>query len=223
MRKDKVLIVEDEIKVSQILNMYFKKENYDTEVAYNGEEAINQFNAFQPDLIILDIMMPIKDGWTVAKEIREKSDVPIIIMTALSSENDVLKGYSLKVDDYVIKPINPRILIAKVANLIEKNKIKKGANAIIDLPPLHIDLNQRRLYINENEIKLSKTEFDLMVFFAQNNKKVCPRTLLLEKIWGESVYIDDRIIDTYVKNLRKLIKPYDFIQTVFGVGYRFEI
>ena len=223
MRKDKVLIVEDETKVSKILSLYFEKESFETKVANNGQEGVDLFKSFNPDLIILDIMMPIKNGWEAAAEIREISNVPIIIMTALSSEDDVLKGYSLKVDDYVIKPINPKILIAKVKNIIEKNKDKKVDSSIIELDPIRIDLEQRKIFLDGNELKLSKTEFDIMVFFAKNKNKACPRTLLLEQIWGESIYIDDRIIDTYVKNLRKVLKPYDFIKTVFGIGYRFEI
>jgi DNA-binding response OmpR family regulator len=223
MSKDKVLIVEDEQKVSKILSLYFQKENFETMIANNGQEGVDLFKSFNPDLIILDIMMPIKNGWEAAKEIREISDVPIVIMTALSSEDDVLKGYSLKVDDYVIKPVNPKILIAKVKNIIEKNKGKSQDENIINLNPLQIDLTQRKIFLDGNELKLSKTEFDILVFFAHNNHKACSRSLLLEQIWGESVYIDDRIIDKYVKNLRKLLKPYDFIKTVFGVGYRFEI
>ena len=166
MSKDKVLIVEDEQKVSKILSLYFQKENFETMVANNGQEGVDLFKSFHPDLILLDIMMPIKNGWEAAREIREVSNVPIIIMTALSSEDDVLKGYSLKVDDYVIKPVNPKILIAKVKNIIEKNKGKVEDENIINLNPLQIDLTQRKIFLDGNELKLSKTEFDILVFFG---------------------------------------------------------
>lgn len=224
MKKNKILIVEDEQKVSKILSLYFEKENFETMIANNGQEGVDLFKSFNPDLIILDVMMPIKNGWEAAKEIREVSNVPIVIMTALSSEDDVLKGYSLKVDDYVIKPVNPKILIAKVKNIIEKHTKKEtSSESLIKLDPILIDLEQRKIFLDGEELKLSKTEFDILVFFTKNNHKACPRSMLLEEIWGESVYIDDRIIDTYVKNLRKVLKPYDFIKTVFGVGYRFEV
>ena len=223
MKKYRVLIVEDEVKISKIINMYLEKEGIETFSAYNGVEALKLFKETSPHLICLDIMMPLKDGWEVAKEVRAVSNVPIIMLTALQSEDDILKGYTFKIDDYVVKPVSPKVLIAKIKNILEKQKDDISVITEVKVGELLIKIDEHKIFLAGEELKLSKTEYDLLLFFARNVNKICPRNLLLDEIWGESVYIDDRIIDTYVKNLRKLLKNFDYIKTVFGVGYRFEV
>jgi len=172
-------------------------------------------------------MMPNVNGWDVAKTIRESSNVPIIMMSALSEEEDILKGYSLKVDDYITKPFNPKILIAKVRNLLERlndptQHIK--TSGILEVTSIKMDLDTHRAYIFDEEVGLSKTEFDLLKYFLEHQGKICSRNLLLDEVWGIDVYVEDRIVDTYIKKLRKYLGPNaHFIKTVFGVGYRFEV
>lgn len=220
--KEKILIVEDEPTISRIVSSYFQREGYETFTAADGQQGVDLAKLVEPDAICLDIMMPVKDGWQAAKEIREFSKAPIIIMTALSSEEDMIKGYNLMVDDYIVKPFSPKVLIAKVKNMILRLNKTEEPKTIIEAGALKIDLQSYKVFLDAKELPLSKTEFELITFFAQNEGKICSRDLLLDRIWKETKYIDGRIIDTYVKNLRKYLKDYKYIKTVFGIGYRFE-
>ncbi len=220
--KEKILIVEDEPTISRIVSSYFQREGYETYIAQDGQQGVELTKLVNPDVICLDIMMPVKDGWQAAKEIREFSKVPIIVMTALSSEEDMLKGYNLMVDDYIVKPFSPKVLIAKVKNMLQRYQVSSDPKTVIETGALKIDLECYKAFLDGKELQLSKTEFELLSYFAQNEGKICSRDLLLDKIWKETKYIDGRIIDTYVKNLRKYLKDYKYIKTVFGIGYRFE-
>ena len=170
--------------------------------------------------------MPNVNGWDVAKTIRETSNVPIIMMSALSEEEDILKGYSLKVDDYITKPFNPKILVAKVRNLLERLQDQDYSNQTsgdIEVNGIKLSLDTHKAFIDDEEVMLTKTEFDLLKYFIQHQGKICSRNLLLDEVWGIDVYVEDRIVDTYVKKLRKYLGPKAFyIKTIFGVGYRFE-
>ena len=164
-----------------------------------------------------------EERFEVTKIIRSSSDVPIIIMTALQNEEDILKGYSLHIDDYITKPFNPKVLLAKVNNLmlrIDKESTLKMEYKIGDLS---FDFINNEVKINTKKLELTKTEFNMLAFLAKNNNKVCSRQLLLDEVWGVEVYVDDRIVDAYIKKIRKQILPKKYIKTVFGVGYRFSI
>lgn len=222
-----ILIVEDEPTINRIVSNYFIKEKFKVLSASDGFIGLQLFNKNKVDLVCLDIMMPNINGWDVAKAIREISNVPIIMMSALSEEEDILKGYSLKIDDYITKPFNPKILVAKVTNLLERinntsiNDIETG---ILEIKNIKMNLDTHRCYLNNEEIELSKTEFDLLEYFLKHPGKICSRNLLLDEVWGMDVYVEDRIVDTYVKKLRKYLgENANYIKTVFGVGYRFEI
>jgi len=221
-----ILIVEDEPTINRMLVNYFKKEGYTVYFALNGVDGVSLFKQHDFNLVCLDIMMPQMNGWDVAKIIRESSDIPIIMMSALSEEEDILKGYSLKVDDYITKPFNPKVLVAKVNNMLSRiDQPSKPVNTKNILKTNHITMNTdtHRVFIDEQEITLSKKEFELLRYFIENEGKVCSRDHLLDEIWGFDVYVEDRIVDTYVKKIRKHLTPYsDFIKTIFGVGYRFE-
>lgn len=222
MNNKKILIIEDEPTISRIVSSYFSREGYITETAANGQDGIDMVKSFKPDLIILDIMLPVKDGWQVANEIRGFSKTPIIIMSALSSENDILKGYSLLVDDYIVKPFNPKVLLAKVNNMFKRYDSSNDQKSILKAGALTIDLEAYKVFLDEEEIKLSKTEFDLLTYFIRNEGKICERKNILNELWKDNKYIDDRIVDTYVKNVRKYLKNYNYIKTIFRIGYRFE-
>lgn len=220
-----ILIVEDEPTINRIVTNYFMKDGFVVHSAKNGLEGLDIFRREQIDLICLDIMIPHFDGWTVAKKIRAISDVPIIMMSALSEEEDILKGYSLQVDDYITKPFNPKILVAKAKNLLNRSDktTSVGDVKIMKAGVITVDIEQYKAYYNEEVLNLSRTEFELLKYFITHQGKICSRNLLLDEVWGIDVYVEARIVDTYVKKLRKHLKEKEhYIQTVFGVGYRFE-
>lgn len=221
-----ILIIEDEPTINRIVSNYFMKEKFKVLSALDGFKGLQLFSKNKVDLVCLDIMMPNVNGWDVAKTIRETSNVPIIMMSALSEEEDILKGYSLKVDDYITKPFNPKILVAKVKNLLERlqdHDYSTQTSGDIEVEGIKLSLDTHKAYIDEKEVVLTKTEFDLLKYFLQHQGKICSRNLLLDEVWGIDVYVEDRIVDTYVKKLRKYLGPKaGYIKTIFGVGYRFE-
>lgn len=227
MKNTTILIIEDEPTINRIVSNYFIKEKYVVLSALDGFKGLQLFSQNKVDLVCLDIMMPNVNGWDVAKTIRETSNVPIIMMSALSEEEDILKGYSLKVDDYITKPFNPKVLVAKVGNLLERLQsidYSEQTSGILEVPGIKIDLDTHKVYFDEKEIDLSKTEFDLLEYFMRHESKICSRNLLLDEVWGIDNYVEDRIVDTYVKKLRKYLGDKShYIKTVFGVGYRFEV
>ncbi len=226
MNKTTILIIEDEPTINRIVSNYFLKEKYNVLSALDGFKGLQLFSKNKVDIVCLDIMMPNINGWDVAVTIRETSNVPIIMMSALSEEEDILKGYSLKVDDYITKPFNPKILVAKVRNLLDRINNPKFSNqtsGLLAVNDIKMDLDTHRVYIDTIEVELSKTEFDLLKYFLEHQGKICSRNLLLDEVWGVDVYVEDRIVDTYVKKLRKYLgNKSHYIKTVFGVGYRFE-
>ena len=223
MESKTILLAEDEPSIARVVKTYFEHDGYNVYHAANGEEALNLFKEVKFDLLVLDIMMPKVDGFEVIKVIRASSDVPIIVMTALQSEEDMLKGYSLHIDDYVTKPFNPKILVAKVNNLLMRIKQQNSIMMEYKIGELSFDFINNEVKMNEKVLDLTKTEFKMLAFLAKNNNKVCSRDLLLDEVWGVDVYVDDRIIDAYIKKLRKIIAPKKYIKTVFGTGYRFTI
>lgn len=226
MENTTILIIEDEPTINRIVSNYFMKEKFKVLSALDGFKGLQLFSKNKVDLVCLDIMMPNVNGWDVAKTIRETSNVPIIMMSALSEEEDILKGYSLKVDDYITKPFNPKILVAKVRNLLERlqdQDYSTQTSGDVEIDGIKLSLDTHKAYIENKEVVLTKTEFDLLKYFLQHQGKICSRNLLLDEVWGIDVYVEDRIVDTYVKKLRKYLGPKaGYIKTIFGVGYRFE-
>ncbi|XMB86498.1 response regulator transcription factor [Mycoplasmatota bacterium WC44] len=225
MDNKRILIVEDEPTIQRVVSKYFKAEGFNVITADDGFIALEKFNNNDIDLICLDIMMPNIDGWTVTETIRETSNVPIIIMTALSSEEDVLKGYSYKIDDYITKPFNPKILVAKAKSLLHRvstQPVHTSSN-IFHAGPIELNAENLLLKIDGKTKDVSRTEFDLLKFLIENKGEVCTREKILEEVWGPSG-VETRIVDTYIKKLRKLFGEHSkIIKTVFGLGYRFDI
>ncbi len=223
--KPKILIIEDESKYAYILEKYFTSEGFDVVLAFDGMMGYKRFIDFDPDIVCLDIMLPVLDGYEVAKKIRAKKNTPIIMMSALSEEQDVLKGYTLQIDDYVTKPFRIPILIAKVKNLLERRKSvvdDKTKENEIEVGNVKIIRDIYQCYLNDKPIKLSKTEFQLLEYLMMNAGRTCTREALLSVLWNEKD-IEERIIDTYIKKIRKLLGDDNSkITTVFGIGYRFE-
>ncbi len=222
-----ILVVEDEPTIQNVVKKYFESEGFHVITANDGFSALEQFNANHIDLICLDIMMPNIDGWTVTETVRETSEVPIIIMTALSSEENVLKGYEYRIDDYITKPFNPKILVAKAKSLLNRMNtpptVEKNPTTTLSLGPLELNPITMIFKVDGKIVELSKTEFDIVHFFMDHKDQVCSRDLILSSVWGESG-VETRIVDTYIKKIRKLLGPHaKMISTVFGSGYRFEV
>ena len=221
-----ILIIEDELSLQNIIAAYFRKNEFNVLTASNGLEGLELFRSKKIDIVCSDIMMPNIDGWQVVRSIRQSSNIPIILMTALDSELDQLKGFDLMVDDYVTKPFSPSVLVAKVISILRRTDDSTIISSSInfELDSLIINFDSRTIKVDGNSIKLSKTEFDLLAFFVKNQNIALDRVTILDEVWGLDVYVEERVVDTYIKVLRKKLGlAGKYIRTVFGIGYKFSI
>ncbi len=218
----KLLIVDDEFNIRHVVKEYAMANNHDIDEAENGAEALRKVAQTDYDVIILDIMMPKMDGFTACREIKKVKDVPIIILSARQEEYDKLKGFELGVDDYVIKPFSPKELMARINVVIGRHK--NANNTILAFGGLSVDEAARNVYIDEVRINLTPKEFDLLLYMIKNKNIALSREVLLENVWNYTFFGDDRTVDTHVKMLRHSLKHYrDYIKTVRGMGYKFEV
>lgn len=220
-----ILIIEDEQRMRSLLSDYLKKEGYISIEASNGLEGVKTFASNSVDLVILDIMMPYMDGWEVCKNIRKTSNVPIILLTAKSEDDDKLLGYELGADDYVTKPFSPKVLVAKVKALLKRIEMQnQTSNEIINIEGLLIDEPSHEVKIYDNSIELTPKEYDLLLYLVKNKGIALTRDQILDNVWGIDYYGDTRTVDTNIKRLReKLGEKSDFITTIRGSGYKFEV
>jgi DNA-binding response OmpR family regulator len=218
----KILIADDEVRMRKLLSDFLKKEGFQVLESENGKEALDTFNSDQSiDLIILDVMMPELDGWSVCRQIRKSSRVPIIRLTARSEESDELFGLELGADDYITKPFSPMILVARVQALLRRAGNAEYSTKLFD--GLEINEIGRDVYIDGDKLDLSPKEFELLVFLADNKGIALSREQILNSVWDYDYFGDARTVDTHIKKLRlKLGDKGDFIQTVRGLGYKFE-
>ena len=220
----KILVVDDESRMRKLVKDFLVKKQYKVLEAGDGEEAIEVFFGNKDiSLIILDVMMPKMDGWEVCKEIRKFSKVPIIMLTAKSEENDELKGFELGVDEYISKPFSPKILVARVDAILRRaNKI--GADMTIEAGDIKIDKAAHIVKVKDKEIELSFKEFELLTYFIENKGIALSRENILNNVWNYDYFGDARTIDTHVKKLRsKMGAKGEYIKTVWGMGYKFEV
>ncbi len=219
----RVLIVDDEKRIREMIREYISAaEEYQVEEAADGFEALDIFKLKGYDLIILDVMMPKMDGWSVCREIRKKSSVPIIMLTARGEEYDKLFGFELGVDDYIVKPFSPKELLARIKAIIRRST-KAGEQDYVKIDELEIDFNSRNVYVNGTLKMLTPKEYELLSFFVRNQNHVFNREQLLDSVWGYDFIGDDRTVDTHVKMLRENLEEYrNYIVTVWGVGYKFQ-
>lgn len=228
-KQQTVLIADDEPQIREILSIYFKKEGFKVIEAADGAEALVQVQAGKPDIILLDIMMPVLDGLEVCKQVRKISDIPIIMLTAKDSDDDRILGLEIGADDYISKPFNTREVVARVKAVLRRtNASMSGQNKqVLEYPNLMINLNEYRVVAFGREITFTAKEMELLWCLASNPGIVFSRNQLLEKIWGYTYYGDTRTVDTHIKRVRhKLDIPPDStwdIMTVWGVGYKFEV
>lgn len=213
-----ILVVDDEKLIRNVIKEYCVNSGYNVIEASDGIEAIEQVKRKNVDLIILDIMMPKKDGYAALKEIKDIKNIPVLMLSARSDEYDKLLGFDLGIDDYVTKPFSPKELIARIKAILKRNN-----EEIFNYEDLMINFQSRVVKIQNKEIKLTPKEYELLIYFIQNKNIALSREQLLSKVWGYDFYGDDRTVDTHIKMLRKNLGNYrDCIITVRGVGYRFE-
>ena len=224
----KLLIVDDEMHIRDLVQKYATFENYESETAENGLEAIEKVKHNEYDLVIMDIMMPELDGFSAVKEIRKISQVPVIMLSARSEEYDKLYGFDLGIDDYVTKPLSPKELMRRVNAVLARathknNQESATTNEVWQYKNLKIDYSAHIVTINNEKIDLTPKEYELLVYLIKNQNIAVRREQLLEKVWGYDYYGDDRTLDTHMKSLRKKIGEYaNCIITIRRVGYRFE-
>lgn len=227
MEKAKILIVDDEERIREMIREYTSLEGFYIDEASDGTEALNLFRQSQYSLVILDVMMPKMDGWTVCREIRKTSQVPVIMLTARGEEYDKLFGFELGVDDYIVKPFSPKELLARMKAIIRRSTSTGDNNdrgERISFDGLVIEFNSRNVYVDGNSVSLTPKEYELLNFFVQNPNRVFSRDQLLNSVWGYDFVGDDRTVDTHVKMLRESLGDYrKFIVTVWGTGYKFEV
>lgn len=218
-----ILVVEDEEKLAQAVALYLRNAGFSVEIALDGQAALESFQRQPPDLIVLDLMLPKVDGWTVCHRIRRSSDVPIIMLTARVGEPSRVQGLELGADDYLEKPFSLRELVARIQAVLRRAG-KKG-QSVIRVGDLRIDLEKREIQLRRRKIELTASEFTLLAFLAQHPGRVFTRLQLLDAIRGSTFESLERTVDSHVKNLRKKIErdpqEPEYIQTVYGVGYRF--
>lgn len=226
MEKDRILVVDDEYRIRNMIKEYMESDRFIVDEAGDGREALEMFMKNPYSLIILDIMMPEMDGWSVCREIRRSSQVPIIMLTARGEEYDKLFGFELGVDDYVVKPFSPKELLARVKAVIKRSKstvINKDNPDEITVEGLSINFASREVKVDGDLVNLTPKEFELLSFFVKNPNRAFTREQLLNQVWGYGFYGDYRTVDTHVKMLRESLKGYRrFIKTVWGIGYKFQ-
>lgn len=218
--KGNILIVEDEKKLAEVMSLYLKNEDYEVLCVHDGdagEEAIEN-NTF--DLIILDVMMPKKDGWSLLRKIKNQGNTPVILTTARGEEEDRVFGFELGADDYMVKPISMKELILRVKLRINSKSLKEKN---LTLGSMSVSENERIVTENNTSINLTPKEFDLLLFLSKNPNQVFKREQLLDKVWGYDFAGDTRTVDTHIKNLREKINFCEkSLKTVWGVGYKLE-
>ncbi|MBO4615915.1 MAG: response regulator transcription factor [Lachnospiraceae bacterium] len=224
MDKLKVLVVDDEARMRKLVKDFLVKKDFEVLEAGDGRAALDSFYE-NPDLslIILDVMMPVLDGWQVLREIRSESKVPVIMLTAKSQEQDELLGFELGVDEYVTKPFSPKILTARVEALLRRTS-NVSADSIIEIGGIKLDKGAHIVLCDGKDVELSYKEFELLAYFMENKGLALSREKILNGVWNYDYFGDARTIDTHVKKLRsKLGTKGELIKTVWGMGYKFDV
>ncbi len=227
MANNKVLIVDDDAHIAELIKLYLEKEGFKTSVAQNGSKALQMFREAAPSIVILDIMMPEMDGWQVCREMRRISNIPIIMLTAKGETFDKVLGLELGADDYMVKPFEPKELIARVKAVLRRFESKDTQTMKeIVFPNLSINLSNYELKITGNIIEIPPKELELLYFLASNPNRVFTREQLLEEVWGFDYFGDSRTVDVHIKRLREKLEGVEGnwqLKTVWGVGYKFEV
>lgn len=228
MTDTKILVIDDDPNICELLKMYFENEGYDVKVASDGVEGLSYFKIFSPDLVLLDIMMPKKDGWQVCREIREISSKPIIMISGKSDVFDKVLGLELGADDYLVKPFDVKELSARVKAVLRRCQAHAHQNddEVIKFENIEISLQKYELKLRGKSVDIPPKELELLYFLASNYNRVFTRDQLLDKVWGFDYLGDSRTVDVHVKRLREKLEGVSdkwVLKTVWGVGYKFDL
>ena len=228
--KQKILIVDDDENISELISLYLTKEFYDTRIVHDGETALREFDTYQPNLILLDLMLPGMDGYQVCREIRQRSSVPIIMLSAKGEVFDKVLGLELGADDYIIKPFDSKELVARVKAVLRRfqpypAQQPKPSGKYVSYTELQINLTNYSVVYRGRNIDMPPKELELLYFLASSPNQVFTREQLLDHIWGYEYIGDTRTVDVHIKRIREKIKDYAnwSIATVWGIGYKFEV
>ncbi len=226
MQEKRILIVDDEATVRNTVRLYLEQEKYRVQTAVDGSSALQEVQSFQPDLIILDVMLPTIDGIEVLRQLRRESDVYVLLLTAKADEVDKVIGLTMGADDYLTKPFSPRELVARVQAILRRGRAADDHEPTLQFAQLSIDPVARQVKMQNQLLDLTPTEYELLLVLARHKGRVLSREQLIESIWGYDYFGDARVIDTHIRRLRRKIgeDPSDpqYIATVRGAGYRFD-
>ncbi|MHB8776769.1 MAG: response regulator transcription factor [Anaerolineales bacterium] len=229
MNEKRILVVEDEPSIAEVVSLYMKRSGYQVQIAVDGKQAMTIFERQTPDLVILDLMLPEVDGLSLTRWLRDRSDVPIIMVTARREEIDRIAGLEMGADDYVVKPFSPQELVSRVRAVLRRigrDQAEAGSDRSLSFEGLTIDPRSHVVTVKESEVELTAKEFDMLYLLARHPKQVFTRDQLLERVWGGAEYIDAGTVTVHVRRIREKIeaepsKPQRLL-TVWGVGYKFE-
>lgn len=224
----KILVVDDDKNICELLRLYLEKEGYSVILSNDGEEAVVKFNALKPDLVLLDIMLPGLDGWQVCREIRKKSNAPIIMLTAKGETFDKVLGLELGADDYVVKPFDTKEIVARIKAVLRRMGQSSAENEVKEVryDKLVVNMTRYELKVDGKVVDAPPKELELLFHLASNPNRVYTRDQLLDEVWGFEYYGDSRTIDVHVKRLREKLEGVSdkwSLKTVWGVGYKFEV
>ena len=223
--KSRILVIDDDYNISELIRLYLEKEGFEVLNVYDGSKALSEFSDFAPSLVILDIMLPGRDGWDICRAIRKLSNIPIIMLTAKGETFDKVLGLELGADDYLVKPFESKELVARIKAVLRRYEHKDVQQEIV-YPNLVISKSDYTLKVNGNKLDVPPKELELLYFLASNPNRVFTRDQLLEQVWGYDFFGDSRTIDVHIKRIREKIDiPGQIwqLKTIWGVGYKFEV
>ena len=227
--KEKILVVEDDNSISELIKIHLIKNNFDHLIVADGEEAILSIENFMPDLVILDWMVPSLSGIEILRRIRMKSefaDLPVLMLTAKNSEQDKILGFESGVDDYLTKPFIPSELIARINAILKRSRSKTQVSNTVQFQDISIDQSQKKVFRQDRKINLGPTEYNILLFLVKNKQRVFSRDQILNKIWPHNVHVDARTVDVHIRRLRKQLNlrgEIDYIRTVRSAGYSIDV
>ena len=229
MANEKILVVDDDANICELLRLYLEKEGFEVVMAHDGEEAVAKFESEKPSLILLDIMMPKLDGWQVCRQIRQKSDCPIIMLTAKGETFDKVLGLELGADDYVVKPFDTKEIVARIKAVLRRSSpagTAEGEAKEVSYDKLTVNMTRYELKVDGKVVDAPPKELELLFHLASHPNRVFTRDQLLDEVWGFEYYGDSRTVDVHIKRLREKLEGVSdqwSLKTVWGVGYKFEV
>ena len=222
----KILVVEDDHNISDLIRMYLEKEGFEVQTVFDGGSAVETFRSWEPDMVLLDIMLPVMDGWAVCGKIRETSRTPIIMITAKSEVFDRIQGLEMGADDYIVKPFEMKELIARINAVLRRTEIPTDTRKRLVFDKLIIDLDSYELIVDGKKVDTPPKELELLYHLASTPNRVYTRNQLLDEVWGFDYFGDSRTVDVHIKRLREKVENVSdqwALKTVWGVGYKFEL